>query len=172
MIISLPSLNRSIGSLSHTGLSIRCPSSPTSISMVHSTEHSTESALLKMFNDILLAVDSGKNTVLLLLDLTAAFDTVDHNILLCRLEHLFGIRGIALQWLNSYIRDRSFSVELGKFSSSVAPIICGVPQGSILGPFLFNLYMRPLGDIIRRHNSCVPIQRLHPSEHGSSEGCG
>ncbi len=117
-----------------------------------SAQHSTESALLKVFNDILLAVDSGKNTVLLLLDLTAAFDTVDHNILLCRLERLFGIGGIALQWFNSYIRDRTFSVELGKFSSSVAPIICGVPQGSILGPLLFNLYMRPLGDIIRRHN--------------------
>ncbi len=58
-----------------------------------------------------------------------------------------------MQWFNSYIRDRTFSVELGKFSSSVAPIICGVPQGSILGPLLFNLYMRPLGDIIRRHVS-------------------
>ncbi len=81
-----------------------------------SAQHSTESILLKVLNDILLTVDSCKNAVLLLLDLTAAFDTVDHNILLYLLHCLFGIRGIALQWFNSYIRDRSFSVELGKLS--------------------------------------------------------
>ncbi len=65
-----------------------------------SAKHSTESVLLKVLNDILLAVDSCKNAVLLLLDLTAAFDTVDHNILLYLLHRLFGIRGIALQWFN------------------------------------------------------------------------
>ncbi len=75
-----------------------------------------------------------------------------HSVLIGWLEHLIGIRGTALQWFNSYLKDRSFSVELGKFSSSSAPIISGVPQGSILGPLLFNLYMRPLGDIIRKHN--------------------
>lgn len=101
------------------------------------TYHSTESALLKVFNDILMAVDAGKNAVLILLDLTAAFDTVDHNVLICRLEHLIGIRGTALQWFSSYLKDRSFSVELGKFSSSSAPITSGVPQGSILGLLLF-----------------------------------
>ncbi len=90
--------------------------------------------------------------VQILLDLTAVFDTVDHNVLIGRLKHLIGITGTALQWFKSYLKDRSFSVELGKFSSSSAPIISGVPQGSILHPLLFNLYIRPLGDIIRKHN--------------------
>ncbi len=77
---------------------------------------------------------------------------MDHNVLIAWLEHLIGIRGIALQWFKSYFKDRFFSVELGKFSSSSAPIISGVLQGFILGPFLFNLYIRTLGDIIRKHN--------------------
>ncbi len=86
---------------------------------------------------------------LVLLDLIAAFATVDHNVLIARLEHMFDIR--ALQWFNSYLKYRSFSVELGKFSSSSAPIISGIPQGSILGPLIY-IYIRPLGDIIRKHN--------------------
>jgi len=69
-----------------------------------------------------------------------------------RLEYFFCIKGTALQWLRSYLKDRFFSVEIGKFSPSSAPIISGVLQGSILGPLLFKLYMSPFGDIIRQHN--------------------
>ena len=109
------------------------------------SRHSTESALLRVHNDIALSVDAGNPTVLVLLDLTAAFDTVDHAVLLSRLEHCVGIRGSALQW-------RSFSVMIGDLSSSDAPLSCGVPQGFILGPILFSLYMLPLGAIIGKHN--------------------
>ncbi len=98
----------------------------------------------------MLAVDAGKNAVLILLDLTAAFDNVGHNVLIWHLEYLFGVRGTALRWFISYLKDRLFSVELGKISSSSAPIISGVPQGFILGLLLFNLCMHPLGDIIRK----------------------
>lgn len=82
----------------------------------------------------------------------AAFDTVDHWSLLSRPDHCVGIKGAALKLLQSYLTDRSFSVHLGEFSSNVAPLTCGVPQGSILGPLLFSLYMLPLGSILRKHN--------------------
>ncbi|XP_037548511.1 uncharacterized protein LOC119425058 [Nematolebias whitei] len=115
------------------------------------THHSTESALLKVFNDILLATDSGDCVVLMLLDLTAAFDTVDHHILLSRLENWVGIQGPALQWFRSYLTERNFCVRIGAVESSVAPLTCGVPQGSILGPLLFSLYLLPLGHLLRKH---------------------
>lgn len=91
------------------------------------SKHSTETALLKVFNDLLLTTDSGKSAILLLLDLSAAFDTVDHNILLTRLETDVGIKGTALQWFTSYLSDRSFSVNLGQFSSSFTPKKWGSP---------------------------------------------
>ncbi len=106
--------------------------------------HSTETALLRVSNDIFRGVDSGSCVVPLLLDLTA-FDTVDHGIRVARLKNHVGVQGLALKWLSSYLKDRTFSVSLGDSSSSTAPLVCGVPQGSILGPILFTLYLLPLG---------------------------
>uniref|UniRef100_A0A8C6UH90 Reverse transcriptase domain-containing protein n=1 Tax=Neogobius melanostomus TaxID=47308 RepID=A0A8C6UH90_9GOBI len=113
--------------------------------------HSTETALLRVFNDLFLTADSGGHSVLVLLDLTAAFDTVDHGILLSRLELSVGLKGTVLKWFDSYLKDRSFSVNVGSCFSSVSPIHCGVPQGSILGPLLFSLYLLPLGLILEKH---------------------
>uniref|UniRef100_A0A8C2HQN3 Reverse transcriptase domain-containing protein n=1 Tax=Cyprinus carpio TaxID=7962 RepID=A0A8C2HQN3_CYPCA len=109
--------------------------------------HSTETALVKVLNDLFLASDSGRAVVLIMLDLSAAFDTVDHSILLKRLECEVGFRGTALKWFHSYLKDRTFSVNFANVSSSVVPLKYGLPQGSILSPILFSLYMRPLGSI-------------------------
>lgn len=105
--------------------------------------HSTESALLKVSNDIVLSTDSGKFVDLVLLDLSAAFDTVDHSILISHLEHCVGIKGVALNWFQSYLTDRRFCVKFDNFASSTAALPHGVPRGSILGPLLFALCLFP-----------------------------
>ena len=86
----------------------------------------------------------------MLLDLTAAFDTVEHEILITGLKQWVGIRGVVLEWFRSYWADRTFCVSPG--DSASAPLSCGVPQGSVLGPLLFSLYLLPLGSILRKHS--------------------
>ena len=89
--------------------------------------HSTETALLKVTNDLLTAMDTGKVSVLALLDLSAAFDTVDHDILLHRLEHTFGFQVAALAWVRSYLSGRTQTVSIDGRLSSPTVIRCGVP---------------------------------------------
>jgi len=98
--------------------------------------HSTETAVTKVFSDLLVAADNGQMSALCVLDLTAAFDTVDHDLLLLWLERQFGLRGIVLAWLRSYLSGRTFRVVYG-CTSFVVYIVCSVPQGSVLGPLLF-----------------------------------
>ncbi|MDF4350591.1 reverse transcriptase family protein, partial [Vibrio parahaemolyticus] len=114
--------------------------------------HSTETALVKITNDLLIASDKGLVSVLVLLDLSAAFDTIDHQILLQRLDHLIGLKGSALSWFKSYLSDRFQFVDVHNESSLRTKVCFGVPQGSVLGPILFTLYMLPLGNIIRNHS--------------------
>ena len=114
--------------------------------------HSTETALLKVFNDLLMSMDEGKISLLTLLDLSAAFDTIDHEILISRLEHVYGISGYARAWFESYLNDRFQMVKIQNSLSSPIPLVYGVPQGSVLGPVLFVLYMSPLFDVIVSHS--------------------
>ena len=114
--------------------------------------HSVETTLLKVHDDILSAIDSQRCVILVLLDLSAAFDTVSHQILLKRLSNRFGVKGTSLKWFESYLAERSFYVKVKDGVSRSCSFACGVPQGSILGPILFILYMGPLSEIIKRHN--------------------
>ncbi len=111
--------------------------------------HSTETALIKIINDIRHNSDSGKISVLVLLDLSAAFDTVDPNILLERLENWIGLSGMVHKWFRSYVERRGYYVSIGEHKSKWTSMTCGVPQGSILAPLLFRLYMLPLSQIMR-----------------------
>ena len=104
---------------------------------------------------LLLAADEGQMSALCLLDLTAAFDTVDHELLLLQLERQSGLRGTVLQWFRSYLSGRSIRVLYGGSMSSIVYILCSVPQESVLGPRLFILYSADLKDIAKDH--CVTI---------------
>jgi len=116
------------------------------------TGHSTETALLKVVNDIRSAADDGQCTALLALDISAAFDTVDYLILSGRVEHDFGVTGLALKWLISFLRGRSQYISVGSERSPVSKCASGVPQGSILGPLLFALYVSPVDDVVNAHH--------------------
>ena len=113
--------------------------------------HSTETALLKVQNDILMNMNCKHVTLLVLLDLSAAFDTVDHDILLARLKSSIGINGTALNWFTSYLNNRSQRVSLNGCISDSFRLPYGFPQGSCLGPLLFTFYSSKLFEVIKYH---------------------
>ena len=113
--------------------------------------HSTETALIRVTNDLLMATDSGCASVLVLLDLSAAFDTVDHDIHLSRIKSRYGICDIAYQWIDSFVTGRSQSVSLVGATSISIPLLHGVPQGSVLDPVFFSLYIDPLCQVAKNH---------------------
>ena len=110
--------------------------------------HSTETAVLSVLEGLLTKSDQKRVSVLALLDVSAAFDTLDHAILLRRL----GISGVSLSWFESCLSDRTQSVVVDGLMSTPIPLVFGVPQGSVLGPVLFTLYSQPLSDVIACHS--------------------
>ena len=118
--------------------------------------HSTETALLKVKSDVIGALEKQEVACLVLLDLSVAFDTIDHDILLGRLKSRFAVTGTTLNWLRSYLTHRTQAVEIGAPLSggsrlAFLPLESGILQGSVLGPILFTIYTVAIGDICRRH---------------------
>ena len=111
--------------------------------------HSCETALVRVHNDILVAIDKSHSVMLLLLDLSVAFDTVDHDIFLTRLHSKYSISGIALEWFRSYLTNRSQFDLIDGCRSQSRELKCGVPQVSVLGPILYVLCTAPLADFLR-----------------------
>ena len=113
--------------------------------------HSTETALIRIQHDLLTAIDQRRCVFLVLLDMSAAFDTVDHSVLLKRLSDRYGVKDQALAWVKSYLSERKQFVSITGAKSTEEDLECNVPQGSVLGPGLFSDYNGPVGDIFRKH---------------------
>ena len=114
--------------------------------------HSTETALLKVVDDLFLPLNKDNIYALALLDFSSTFDTIDHPILVHRLHTDFGFTDTVLQWSSSYLTDRTHCVSLSNHCSAFATVYSGVPQGSVLDPILFTMYIKPLSAIIDSHS--------------------
>ena len=113
--------------------------------------HSTETAILRVKNDINHALGNRKVVLLVLLDLSAAVDTFVHSILLRRMTTYLGVSDRVHEWFKSYLSGRTQHVGVNESSSDPISLSVGVRQGSVLGPQLFSIYLLPLGKILRRH---------------------
>ena len=114
--------------------------------------HSCETLLIKLTDDVIADADKNNIVAMLLLDLSAAFDAIDHSMLLNKLKDVYGLKDSALKWFQTYLSNRSFSVRINESNSSIEIILYGVPQGSILGPILFVLYTKELSAIALKYN--------------------
>ena len=123
----------------------------------HKSAHNTDTALLHVHNDIMMAANKGKHVFLVLLDLSAAFDMVDHEILLLFLKGHVGLSGSVLRMFESYHQGCSQCISINNIRSTLSHLVFGVPQGSVLGLIIFCTYTLPLGAILQSHKMMYPI---------------
>ena len=154
-ISNLPFLSKIIEKVAHAqfDLYLTANSLYPKMQSAYRSFHSTETALIKLFNDITCSLDAGEEVALVCLDLSSAFDTVDHGLLIQRLKVRFGLAGKVLAWVESYLSSREQLVNINGACSGSIAMKWGVPQGSVLGPLLFNLYISPVEDIITAHGT-------------------
>ena len=119
--------------------------------------HSTETAVLGLHNDLVRSIDDGQLSMLVLLDLSAAFDTVDHDILLTILSNRFSVEGTALKWFESYLTGRSQTFIYAGNQTSSFSVDCSVPQGSVMGPLCFVSYTEEVTDLFDQHDDMLMI---------------
>lgn len=122
-----------------------------SLQSAYRSYHSTETALCRVYNDLLENKCRGSSSLLIMLDLSSAFDTIDHELLLKDLAQ-FGMSGRAMSLLHSYLKNRTQMVQINDSISESTALTCGVPQGSVLGPILFLIYAGGLSEIMAAHN--------------------
>ena len=153
-ISNLSTISKIIERLVHSRITSHVSSSPNfnPFQSAYRKHHSTETTLLRITDSLRNICATGHATVLVSLDLSAAFDSLDHNILIDILDRHFNISDLALSWFRSYLSQRSQFVKIDNFSSSLTSLNSGVPQGSVLGPILFSLYTSPMCSIIVQHD--------------------
>ena len=143
--------------------------------------HSCETLLVRMTDDIFKEVHRDNIVIVVLLDLSAAFDTIDHSILLKKLCDDFGVSGDVLEWFGSYLMDRFFRVKINSTLSDILCLLFGVPQGSLLGPVLFVLYIKHLQRIAKKYGLAIQLYAddsqlyisfhpMNPTEMGDATG--
>ena len=119
--------------------------------------HSCETAVVRIYSDLLVAIDKQSHALLVLIDLSAAFDTINHSLLISKLQKVYNIGGNVIAWIKSYLSQRKFKVFINDTFSDESPLEIGVSQGSILGPLLFILYTEGLQKLTSKYNFSIHL---------------
>ncbi len=138
--------------------------------------HSCETAIVRIYSDLLMAIDKQSHAILVLIDLSAAFDTINHTLLITKLKNVYHLGGKVTAWISSYLSKRQFKLLINETFSDESPLEIGVPQGSILGPLLFILYTEGLQQLAEKYNFSIHLyaddtqiyfqfDAKHPAKH-------